>query len=77
MVAVATADAHRAPGALPTPTTPPAASVASHAPTATITLIASANAASGEGIAGFLGLMAVLGGGALVLKRFGPRGGRR
>ena len=61
---------------LPTPTELPAASVASPVPTATISPIANASAASGEGIAGFFGIMAVLGGGALVWQRFSLRGGR-
>lgn len=60
---------------LPTPTELPTVSMASPAPTATIS--PNASAASGEGIAGFLGIMAALGGGALVWQRFGPRGGRR
>lgn len=62
---------------LPTPAEIPTASIASPASTATLSPIVNASAASGEGIAGFLGIMAVLGAGALVWQRIGARGGRR
>ncbi|HQX11615.1 MAG TPA: hypothetical protein PKY66_14445 [Thermoflexales bacterium] len=74
---VAASEAQPATRALPTPTELPAVSMASPAPTATLSPIVNASAASGEGIAGFLGIMAVLGGGALIWQRFGSRGGRR
>jgi hypothetical protein len=69
--------AHPVTTVLPTSSVLPAASIASPAPTPTITPVASPSAASGEGIAGFLGIMAALGGGALILQRLGLRGGRR
>jgi hypothetical protein len=77
VAAVAPTAAQLATTVLPTSTALPAVSIASPAPTAAMTPVANASAASGEGIAGFLGIMAVLGGGALVWQRFGPRGGRR
>lgn len=74
---VAATEAQPAIRALPTPIDSPTAAIASPDPTATISPITNASAASGEGVAGFLGIMALLGGIALVWQRFGPRGGRR
>ncbi|MEO6063399.1 MAG: hypothetical protein ABIQ99_15815, partial [Thermoflexales bacterium] len=73
----AATEAQPATRALPTQTELPAVSMASPAPTATNSPITNASPSSGEGIAGFLGIMAVLGAGALVWQRFGLRGGRR
>ncbi len=75
--AAATTEAQPATRALATLTETPAVSMVAPAPTVTISPIANASAASGEGIAGFLAIMAVLGGGALIWQRFGLRGGRR
>ena len=74
---VAATEAQPATRVSPTPIDSPTAAIASPNPTATISPITNASAASGEGIAGFLGIMALLGGIALVWQRFGPRGGRR